>query len=414
MQFTELTEQEYRNFIKQHFRQFSQSIEHYRYRHKHGKTVYLLGVKDHSGEVIAAGLFTAAPIMRFFNYVYSHRGPVMDYNNATLVKYFFESLTRYLRWRRCIFALIDPYIPLNERDHNGHIIVQHDQQSLLSQLTKLGYQYQGLTTGYSDLSQGRWLSVLPLKGKTEQDLLKAMDYNTARSIKKSRDMGVQVRDLTRDELATFHALYKMAEEKHGFSTFSPDYIEQFLDMYPTKSMMKLAYLDLDEHMANLQIELKQAEHRRTTLQQAVDEAPKSKKRRNVLKEQEIICESLKKRYSEAQALQAEHGNILHLAGAIFVENEHELVYMYSGSNPAFNRYMGNYTLQWEMIRYALEQGHTRYNFYGVTGVFSRDAEDYGVLDFKKGFGGYIEELVGDFIKPIHPLLYRLYNIKHRR
>lgn len=45
--------------------------------------------------------------------------------------------------------------------------------------------------------------------------------------------------------------------------------------------------------------------------------------------------------------------------------------------------MGAYRLQWEMIKFAKEHDINRYNFYGITGDFSEDAEDAGVQKFKK-------------------------------
>lgn len=36
------------------------------------------------------------------------------------------------------------------------------------------------------------------------------------------------------------------------------------------------------------------------------------------------------------------------------------------------------------------------------------AHDYGVQQFKKGFNEHVEEYIGDFIKPIHPLFYKIY------
>ncbi|WP_049409796.1 peptidoglycan bridge formation glycyltransferase FemA/FemB family protein [Staphylococcus pettenkoferi] len=85
----------------------------------------------------------------------------------------------------------------------------------------------------------------------------------------------------------------------------------------------------------------------------------------------------------------------------------EMDYLSSGSNPAYNRYMGAYALQWEMIKFAKAHGIDRYNFYGVTGDFSEDAEDYGVQQFKKGFNAQVEEYIGDFIKIVKPGVYRL-------
>ena len=101
------------------------------------------------------------------------------------------------------------------------------------------------------------------------------------------------------------------------------------------------------------------------------------------------------------------GNILNLAAALYLYNEHEVYYLSSGSNPQYNAFMGAYRLQWEMIKFAKKKGIDRYNFYGITGDFSDNAEDYGVQKFKEGFNAHVEEYIGDFIKPLRPMLYKL-------
>ncbi len=47
--------------------------------------------------------------------------------------------------------------------------------------------------------------------------------------------------------------------------------------------------------------------------------------------------------------------------------------------------MGAYHLQWEMIKFAKAHHIDRYNFYGITGDYSKSSEDYGVQQFKKRF-----------------------------
>ncbi|MCG9855889.1 peptidoglycan bridge formation glycyltransferase FemA/FemB family protein, partial [Staphylococcus argenteus] len=90
--------------------------------------------------------------------------------------------------------------------------------------------------------------------------------------------------------------------------------------------------------------------------------------------------------------------ILDLAAAYFIFNNHEMYYLSSGSNPKYNAYMGAYRLQWEMIKFAKKHNIKRYNFYGITGDFSNNSEDFGVQKFKEGFNAHIEEYIGDFIK----------------
>ena len=75
----------------------------------------------------------------------------------------------------------------------------------------LGYKHQGFPVGYDSMSQIRWLSVLDLKDKTEDQLLKEMDYQTRRNIK-TYDIGVKTKTLTIDETQTFFDLFHMAEE----------------------------------------------------------------------------------------------------------------------------------------------------------------------------------------------------------
>ncbi|PWZ98053.1 aminoacyltransferase, partial [Staphylococcus pseudintermedius] len=44
---------------------------------------------------------------------------------------------------------------------------------------------------------------------------------------------------------------------------------------------------------------------------------------------------------------------------------------------------------------------------------TENSEDYGVYRFKRGFGVQIEELVGDFYKPIHKVKYFVFDVLNR-
>ena len=66
---------------------------------------------------------------------------------------------------------------------------------------------------------------IDLKDKTEDQLLKEMDYQTRRNIKKTYEMGVQVKKFTIERNRTFFELFQMAEEKHGFKFREKPYFE---------------------------------------------------------------------------------------------------------------------------------------------------------------------------------------------
>ncbi|HAR6889866.1 TPA: FemA/FemB family glycyltransferase FmhC, partial [Staphylococcus aureus] len=170
MKFSTLSEEEFTNYTKKHFKHYTQSIELYNYRNKINHEAHIVGVKNDKNEVIAACLLTEARIFKFYKYFYSHRGPLLDYFDAKLVCYFFKELSKFIYKNRGVFILVDPYLIENLRDANGRIIKNYNNSVIVKMLGKIGYLHQGYTTGYSNKSQIRWISVLDLKDKDENQL----------------------------------------------------------------------------------------------------------------------------------------------------------------------------------------------------------------------------------------------------
>ena len=84
--------------------------------------------------------------------------------------------------------------------------------------------------------------------------------------------------------------------------------------------------------------------------------------------------------------------------------------MFGGSKKELMSFQSAYTLHFEGIKYAVEHGYDTYNFYGITGNFSKDNPLLGLYLFKKSFGGQVVELVGEFDLIISKWYYRLYKI----
>ncbi|MCU5745777.1 aminoacyltransferase [Staphylococcus sp. SQ8-PEA] len=407
MYFTDLTSNEFQSFVDNHFSHYTQSADHYQYRAEHFDDAYLVGVKNDAQEIVAACLLTKARSFKFFNYFYTHRGPVMDYNNIELVNFFFKNLTQFLKKYNCLYVLVDPYILESVRNAEGEILDKFHNDLMMKELEQLGYKHQGYTTGYSEMSQIRWLSVLDLKGKNGKEVLNQMDYQTRRNIKKTYEMGVEVRDLSIEETPKFYKLFHMAEEKHGFKFRDEAYFKYMQQVYGDHASLKLAYVDLNKYLNTLNEKNDDLTSQISQVKAALEESPNSKKQKNKYNQLSQQLDGNQRKINETKEMIATDGSKLDLAAALYIYNEHEVYYLSSGSNPKYNRYMGAYRLQWEMIKFALEHNIDRYNFYGVTGDFSDQAEDYGVQQFKKGFDAHIEEYIGDFIKPIKPFWYNI-------
>lgn len=408
MKFCELSIDEYDSFVNEEFSHYTQSRAHYEGRQKLGLDVHIVGVKE-GNRVIAACLLNGAPSFKLFNYFYTHKGPVFDHHNKELLDFFYTNLTDYLKKRKGLFVLVDPYVTRQYLNGDGEVTEVLETEDIITNMEALGYMHKGYSVGYSLDSQARYFSVLDLTDKTDQDLLKEMEYKTRRNINKTIEMGVQMRDLSDDEMDKFFRLYKMAEDKHDFSLFDLDTFKRMKKTYGDNARVVMTYIDLNDYLKRLneQHDAKLADYNKSAAELA--ENPDFRKLKNKTAELEKAVKQAEKKIKETEALKASDGDVLELASAIYAFNNHELYYLSSGSNPKYNQFMGAYNMQWEMIKFANQLGLKRYNFYGVSGDFNEETSpDMGVIKFKKGFNAYIDEQIGDFIKPLNKPAYALY------
>lgn len=410
MKFSELTKDEYVQFVQSYDSHFAQSIELYDYLKSTKQNVYLVGVKE-GEKILAACLLTATRALKIYHYFYSQRGPVMDIKNEQLVRFFYSELTKFMKHHKGLYARIDPYVIINYRTHEGELLESVDVSKYIEILEELGYNHQGYTVGFDKIAQPRWLSNLVIKDKTEDDLLKAMEYKTRRNINKTIEMGVQLRDLGPDEMDVFYELFKMAVMKHDFAFRTIDFYERIRETYKDKCRVVLSYIDLNDYLKILQTDIDDAVAKREDLKQQLELNPTHRKLSNKVKASESDVERLQKKYDEIKELKETDGDILNLASAIYIFNNNEVYYLASGSDQRYNQFMGPYNMMWRMIQFAKSMNAEKYNFYGISGDFTENAEDYGVIKFKKGFNAVVEEYIGDFIKVLRPMQYKVFNRK---
>lgn len=99
-----------------------------------------------------------------------------------------------------------------------------------------------------------------------------------------------------------------------------------------------------------------------------------------------------------------------LSGAITVNYAGNTHYEYGASTARHRECMPNYLMQWEMIQWAVETGCTVYSFGGIPYYYDETHPNYGVYYFKKGFGGRVSVLAGEFDYTYKPVTRRLVNI----
>lgn len=84
-----------------------------------------------------------------------------------------------------------------------------------------------------------------------------------------------------------------------------------------------------------------------------------------------------------------------IAGAISVLWGDKVWYFYGASSNSNRKVMPNYLLQWEMIKWAIEEGCKIYDFRGVAGVIDESNPLFGLYRFKHRFDGTYIEFMGE-------------------
>lgn len=412
MEFLEISEQDYDYFARKHpYRNFLNSSTAINIKQASGWTISFVGVCEH-GELLAATGLIFIPCMKAYFYAYAQRGFLIDYQDKALLDFFHEELCFYLKKKKVVYLKIDPCVQYQEHDINGNLVEGgFHHQYVIDNLTSLGYVHQGFTTGFQDNSQVRWMFVLSLEGKTEEQLLAEMDHQTRWSVNKTIKQGVKVRQLAFDELSIFKEIMEYTASTRKFHDMPFEQYQRQIRAYGEENAkVMMAYLDVDEILKRILEDLKKEEMELHAIQDVLKETPNSKKYVKKEKVQQEAIALLHNRQKEMENFQQVYGKIIPIAASYFILYEDELIYVSSGAYDTFRKYNGPYAIQWHMMKYALAHGIKRYNFYGTSGDFHEDAIDYGVFEFKKGFNGVVEEYVGDFILPISKAKYKLYTI----
>ena len=413
----ELSESEYDAFASVHpYANFLNSIYSGRKFALRGWNVCYVGIRRDS-ELAAATLLVYTKLHGSYQYFYAPRGFLLDYTDSALLQAMCAGVKQFAKERNGLYLKIDPYVPYQEHDQDGHVVEGgFCNQKIVDDLQVCGFEHQGFTRGYDMANQCRWMSVLDVQGKDEEQLLKQMNAQTRQNVKNTIKNGIRVRELAYDELDILYDIVNRTGERRGFEYLPLSYYQQQLKTFGDHAKAYLSYLDLDDYMARIHAEQQKEEQNVETAQEGLRENPHSKNSTNRLKSAQSHLEALKKREDEAVKLREECGSIVPLAAALFLFYGKEVIYLTSGSNDQYKKFKGPYALQWALIRMTLHQGYDRYNFYGISGLFEKDEDGYGVFDFKRGFHADVVELLGDFIMPIHARAYknyqRLQKLKH--
>ena len=405
MEFVELTEKEYRTFWENHpLKTFLSAPEISELRKKSGWDTYFVGVKEKKKVIAASMLFS---IKRHFNKYefYSPRGYLIDFKDKKLVEFFTNELKKFVKEKNGYVLRIDPYIIYRQRDLDGNIVEDgEDNRDVVDNLISLGFK----KVPVEKAEQVTWMFSLDLDGKTEEEILKEMKPNTRNQIKKTEKFGITVKEISYDELDRFQNIMVETGERKGFKVRKLSYFQEMYNLFHDKNEVKyfITELDLDKYIKGLEKERKEKVDKLNSLSDAKYNDGAKKNLNNEMA-------AIDKRINESKETIEKNGsNVITLSGSMFMLIKPEVIYLSSGNYEEYMKYNSQYLIQWELIKYGIENGFKKHNFYGIPANINEHPKDYGIYEFKRGFNGYVEELIGEFELPI-TWHYKLMNLIHK-
>ena len=405
MKFQEITEKEYQNFWENHpLKTFLSAPEISKLREKSGWITYFVGVKENK-KIVAASMLLAHK-RHFGKYeFYSPRGYLMDFKNKELLTFFTSELKQYIKDNKGYVLRIDPYVIYKQRDIDGNIVEGgEDNSDVVENLLKLGYR----KIAEENMEQVGWMFSLDLEGKTIDQIYKEMKPNTRNTIRKAEKFGITVNEIAYDELDKFQSIMEETGARKGFHVRKLLYFQEMYKLFHDKNEIKyfITELDLKAYIERLTKEKKEKEEKLSSLSDAKYNEGQKKNLNN-----EIT--SIEKRITESNKIRKDTGkDVITLSGSMFMLIQPEVIYLSSGNYEEYMNFNSQYLIQWELIKYGIENGFKKHNFYGIPAHINEHPKDYGIYEFKRGFNGYVEELIGEFALPI-TWHYKLFDIIHK-
>jgi lipid II:glycine glycyltransferase (peptidoglycan interpeptide bridge formation enzyme) len=335
-----------------------------------------LGWYDEQGTLVGVGLVLYRQLPRLKRYLaYLPEGPVIDWSDPDLARWL-RPMTQHLRAAGAFGVRIGPpvvtrrwsadavkqgvaddavstlsVVPPTERSSQGAAVV--------SQLQELGWTLQSAAGGFGP-GQPRYNFVIALRhengaARSEEDVLKAMNQQWRRNIKKAAKAGVEVTrsaDVDAD-LKAFHDLYAHTAERDHFTPRPLSYFETMFHALLAEEPDRIRL-----YLARYQGDL--------------------------------------------------------VAATIWVRVGGHTWYSYGASSTENRDVRGSNAAQWAMITDSLACGADVYDLRGITDTLDPDDPHVGLIQFKVGTGGEAVEYAGEWDLPLNALLYKAFSFYLRR
>ncbi len=395
MELRELTKKEFDQFALNHpLGSFQQTSFWGRFMEGDKFHAYYVGgfIKEHIvGACLLLSYERKKDKIRIF---YSPRGFLIDYKNEELLKEFTEEVKKFIIEKHGVFLKIDPYILVRDRDNEGNIIeggVYNDFVEV--NLTNANF------IKVNDRIQPKWLSRINLKDKNIDDIFNNFSPKARQTVRRNERLGFKVRDFDFKDIDKFMNIIN--DESKRYLTVMPTktFYEELKQSFDGNIQLKEVYFKSDEVINSIDKMIsdviKDKEIR-------IDNYHNSKMTEEYFIDKELEDEKEIKRLNSLKEYFSKCSDDVSMGIYMFITIGNEVVALNGGIVDEYNKLDASYTLHYEMIKYAINNGYKYYNLYEIGNISDDNNKLKNSYNYKKNFGGEVVELVGEYDLVIDP------------
>lgn len=407
LEFVNLTKKEYQQFYNKHdLASFMQTVELGNLKEELGDIVHYVGVKENK-KILAATLILEQNSFFRFKTFYAPRGFLIDYHDKELLAFFTENLKKYVKERKGFRIIIDPNLVYRVRNNDGSIMDNDNQDDeAFNNLIDLGYKHFGFNI-YIETLQARWGYRLKLD-RPYEELKKNFSKSTRKNIDACYKKGLQVRKGTINDLDSMTELFDSTARRKDFQSRSLEYYKKMYKHMGNLMNIYIAYIDPEVYIKSVKENLEKEEKNNQDILKKMNTSMVGHKLKQQKETSDNLIEKYKNELQEAKEFKKNNPSGKDIAALLSLKSGKEYLTLSSGSLEAYRKFTPKYAMYDHHIKDAYEMGYEWIDFYGISGCFDKNDKFYGIYEFKKGFGGNVIELIGQFELKVTNV-YNIYN-----
>ena len=402
---TNLTEEEYETFVKNHEKShFMQSYYWGEVMKKKHFTPHYVGLKKNN-KLVATALLLFKELKLGYGYFYSPRGYIIDFNDKKLLETFTNEIKAYAKSKKAIFVKIDPDIKRYDLDPEGNILSK--ETKILKTLSDLGYKHTGFNKEFTN-EQPRFTFRLDLNRDFE-DVYNGIHATSRKKLNKGNQYEFNIYKGDVDDVKYFYQTMKETAQRENLGCNPIEYYKHFFKVLHKHNMSDLYVVKLDVKKLKkvYKQKLDDIESRLVNLDKNTKVIPKKQENRK----NEIIIEKNKvlKDIAELDKIKEEE---ITLSSIMTCKYNDKVWTVHGGNATALRNLNANYITYFNIIKDAHEEGYKKIDFFGCSGDANPDKSSsiYGLHNFKKRLGGEYHEFIGEFDLITNKLIYDMYHV----